>query len=106
MEPIIALINDTYDKFLTPKAASRNFCIAIGSSIKKPIKVLTKLNLKQQQEFIKQHHELKNKVSTSLQKEVILFLDGVHPDHQTQVSYGWMKKGSKLAIKTTAAPNN
>jgi len=26
----------------------------------------------------------------------------VHPDHQTQATYGWMKKGSKLAIKTTA----
>ena len=34
-DPIIAFINDTYDKFLIPKAASRNFCIAIGSSIKK-----------------------------------------------------------------------
>ena len=37
-----------------------------------------------------------------MQKEVILFLDGAHPDHQTQATYGWMKKGSKLAIKTTA----
>jgi len=40
---------------------------------KKPIKVPAKLDPKQQQEFIKQYHELKTKVSTSLQKEVILF---------------------------------
>lgn len=100
-EPIIAFINDTYGVSYT-KSGIKKFLHRHKFVYKKPIKVPAKLDPKQQQEFIKQYHELKTKVSTSLQKEVILFLDGVHPDHQTQATYGWMKKGSKLAIKTTA----
>ena len=36
------------------------------------------------------------------EQEEILFLDGVHPDHQTQATYGWIQTGVQIAIKTTA----
>ena len=34
--------------------------------------------------------------------EAVYFADAVHPEHQTKPAFGWVKKGSKPAIKTTA----
>ena len=34
--------------------------------------------------------------------EAVYFADAVHPEHQTKPAFGWVRKGSKPAIKTTA----
>jgi len=34
--------------------------------------------------------------------ETVYFADAVHPEHQTKPSFGWVRKGSNPAIKTTA----
>ena len=33
--------------------------------------------------------------------EPVLFIDGVHPTQATKISYGWIRKGQKKAVKTT-----
>jgi transposase len=66
---------------------------------KKPRKCPAKLDTGKQQEFIERYEKLKNALTSD---EVILFLDGVHPDHQTQAVHGWIFKGSDKAIATTA----
>ncbi len=35
--------------------------------------------------------------------EPILFIDGVHPTQATKISYGWIRKGQKKAVKTTGS---
>ena len=34
--------------------------------------------------------------------EAVYFADAVHPEHQTKPAFGWVRKGSNPAIKTTA----
>ena len=66
---------------------------------KKPIQYPAKLDTLKQKDFIKFYDDLKSNLPD---KEEILFLDSVHPQHQSQAVYGWIKKGHKLAIPTTA----
>jgi hypothetical protein len=35
--------------------------------------------------------------------EPVLFIDGVHPTQATKISYGWIRKGQKKAVKTTGS---
>ena len=34
--------------------------------------------------------------------EEILFVDAVHPEHNTMAAYGWIKKGQKRCLKTNS----
>ena len=36
-------------------------------------------------------------------EEPVLFIDGVHPTQATKISYGWIRKGQKKAVKTTGS---
>ncbi len=98
-DKIIAFIADTYGTSYT-RSGMKKWLHRHKFVYKKPIKVPAKLDPKQQAEFIEKYTALKAKLDPK--KETILFLDGVHPDHQTQAVHGWIRKGSKLAIKTTA----
>ena len=64
-------------------------------SYKKPSLVPGKANKEIQKEWIaayaKQKHELK-------EDETICFMDGVHPTHNTQLSYGWIRKGIRKEL--------
>jgi transposase len=66
---------------------------------KKPRRCPAKLDSQKQEEHIKRYQALKKNLKSD---EVILFLDGVHPDHQTQAVHGWIFKGSTKSIATTA----
>ena len=46
--------------------------------------------------FLKQYEALK---STLKPEDSILFMDGVHPQHNTMPAYGWVKKGKDKLIK-------
>lgn len=35
--------------------------------------------------------------------ESVLFIDAVHPTQATKISYGWIHKGQKKAVKTTGS---
>lgn len=72
---------------------ANNFCY------KKPHAVPAKANREQQQEFIKHYIKLKEK---SWKKEPIYFVDSVHPQYQTHLTYGWILKGEQKLIPTTA----
>ena len=50
--------------------------------------------------FISHYESLKASIASD---EVILFGDGVHPTQSTKVSYGWIKKGKRKAVSTTAS---
>ncbi len=66
-----------------------------GFSYKKPSLVPGKANKEVQEAWISAYFKLKQ----SLKKdEAICFMDGVHPTHNTQLSYGWIKKGFRKEI--------
>jgi transposase len=69
-----------------------------GFSYKKPHAVPAKADQEQQGKFIKYYQKLKAK---SGKKEPIYFVDSVHPQHQTQLAYGWILTGERKAIATT-----
>lgn len=70
-----------------------------GFTYKKPSGVPHKLSEEQQRQFIEYYKELK----TTVGDEPILFIDGVHPTQATKISYGWIRKGQKKAVKTTGS---
>ena len=64
---------------------------------KKPVLTPCKANLEKQEEFVVQYKELKENLT---QEDQIYFMDGVHPQHNTIASYGWIKRGQTKHLKT------
>ena len=69
-----------------------------GFSYKKPHAVPAKADKDQQRKFINYYNRLKAKAG---QKEPIYFVDSVHPQHQTHLTYGWILTGERKEIATT-----
>lgn len=65
---------------------------------KKAHGVPAKADRKKQEEFIEYYGDLKKKAG---KKEPIYFVDSVHPQHQAQLTYGWIRKGERKEIATT-----
>ncbi|EBF9496922.1 IS630 family transposase, partial [Salmonella enterica subsp. enterica] len=70
-----------------------------GFTYKKPSGVPHKFSEEKQRQFIEYYEELKETVGD----EPVLFIDGVHPTQATKISYGWICKGQKKAVKTTGS---
>lgn len=68
-----------------------------GFAYKKPAVVPGKANREAQEHWIKEYEELKKNLS---ENEVICFIDGVHPTHNTKPTYGWIRKGERKEIPT------
>ena len=66
---------------------------------KKPHGVPAKADSQKQEAFIVKYNELKDTIKPD---EIILFSDSTHPQHQTKLSYGWIKKGIRKSEKMTA----
>lgn len=67
-------------------------------SYKKPHAVPAKADQEQQKRFLRFYRRLKQKAEG---KEPIYFADSVHPQHQTQLAWGWILKGKRKEIPTT-----
>ena len=68
----------------------------LNFSYKKPKHTPSKADLKAQEEFIKQYEQLKQNKQAA---DTINFMDGVHPLHNSQPAYGWIKKGTEKELK-------
>jgi transposase len=68
-----------------------------GYVYKKPKLVPGKADAKAQEDFISSYRELKN---TKGAMDPIYFMDGTHPQHNSVVAYGWIKKGTTKEIKS------
>jgi len=64
-------------------------------SYKKPAIVPGKANKEQQQKWIAEYEKLRKLLP---EDETICFTDGVHPTHNVQSAYGWIKKGVRKEI--------
>ena len=70
-----------------------------GFSYHKPAPVPAKADKARQQAFIAVYENLKK---TLPDNEKIVFMDGVHPTHQTRMTYGWIRKGTRKELPTTS----
>lgn len=68
----------------------------LGFTYKKPKHIPGKADREAQQEFIEQYKELKKNKSA---EDKIYFMDGTHPLHNSQLGYGWIRKGKEKFIK-------
>ena len=66
---------------------------------KKPKHVPSKLDEQKQQNFIEYYNELKQ--NSDNVNSVIMFMDAVHPEYQSQAVYGWIPKGETKTLPTT-----
>lgn len=70
-----------------------------GFRYKKPHAVPAKLDEAKQQKFVRHYRRLKAKAAKK--GEPIFFADSVHPQHQTQLMYGWIRIGERKAVPMT-----
>jgi transposase len=67
---------------------------------KQTVVVPAKADRERQERFLTQYEELKTNLKET---EKILFMDGVHPTHNTRAVRCWVKRGENKQIKTNAA---
>tara|TARA_B100001964_G_C14127943_1_gene551454 strand:+ start:72 stop:1118 length:1047 start_codon:yes stop_codon:yes gene_type:complete len=70
-----------------------------GFSYKKPSLVPGKADIERQKRWITEYEALKQGLDAD---ESICFMDGVHPTHNTQLAYGWIKKGFRKEIQANS----
>jgi transposase len=95
--PIIAYVKDKYGVSYS-ESGMTNLLHELGFSYKKPKLVGAKANEAKQEAFIKEFDELMSKID--LTKEQVLFADAVHPQHNTEKDYGWIRTSEAKYIKS------
>lgn len=94
IKDIIIYVNSAYG--VSYKVAGmRHWLKRHAFSYKKPALVPGKANEEQQRLWITEYEKLKQSLSDD---ETICFMDGVHPTHNTQLAYGWIRKGFRKEI--------
>ena len=71
----------------------------LGFVYKQTVIIPAKVNPKQQEQFIRGYVGLRENLKAD---EKILFLDGVHPTHNTQKVKCWVKRGVNKQVKTNS----
>lgn len=97
VKDICAYVQSTFDKKYSVSGMTK-WLHAHEFSYKKPHAVPAKANKEQQSKFIQYYKRLKKSAGNT---EAIYFADSVHPQHQTQLVYGWIPKGISKEIATT-----
>lgn len=98
MKDICAYVKHTFNtrysiSGMTKWLHANDFCY------KKPHAMPAKADKEEQKKFIAFYKKLKAKAG---KEEPIYFADSVHPQHQTHLAYGWILKGTRKEMPTTA----
>jgi len=92
---ICAIVKKTFKVTYTPKGMT-SLLHQLGFTYKKPKHIPGKADIEEQKEFIKKFRRLQKKKSP---EDRIYFMDGVHPMHNSQPAYGWIRKGKDMVLK-------
>ena len=71
----------------------------LGFEYRKPKRLPNVGDERKQTEFISLYETLMNNLPAD---EIVYFADAVHPEYQTKPAFGWVRKGSNPAVKTTS----
>jgi transposase len=77
----------------------RDLLHRLGYEYKKPKLVPGDPDLEAQEIFAQQYEDFMLKKGASVE---VLFMDAVHPEHNTMAAYGWIKRGEKRCLKTNS----
>lgn len=80
-------------------AGMRNWLQRHDFSYKKPSIVPGKANEQAQKAWLAEYEKLKQNLP---EDETMCFMDGVHPTHNVQPAYGWIKKGERKEIRANS----
>lgn len=89
VKEIVAYVGATFKIFYTV-AGMRHWLRRHNFSYKKPAVIPGKANKEQQQQWLAAYERLRQGLPDD---ETICFTDGVHPTHNVQPAYGWIKVG-------------
>jgi transposase len=87
-------VKKKYDVQYTSKGMT-NLLHRLGFVYKKPKHLPSKADMEAQKKFVEQYQELKE---TKNAEDKIYFMDGCHPTHNSQLGYGWIKKGEEKFV--------
>jgi transposase len=93
---ISAFVKKTFRITYTPKGMT-SLLHQFGFTYKKPKHIPGKANSEAQKEFLKEYRNLQTEKSP---EDKIYFMDGVHPMHNSQPAYGWIRRGRNMVIKS------
>ena len=71
----------------------------IGFDWKKPESVPGKIDVETQQKFIDAHEDLRNSLGPD---EAVVYVDAVHPTHQSKPAGRWLPRGQRCALPTAS----
>ena len=94
VKDIIAYVISTFEIVYTVPGM-RNWLHRHGFSYKKPAIVPGKANKERQAQWIEEYRKLRQELPAD---ETICFTDGVHPTHNIQPAYGWIRKGVRKEL--------
>lgn len=94
VKDIVAYVEITFGVFYTVHGM-RSWLKRHSFSYKKPAIVPGKANKEAQKKWIAEYEALQKMLP---EDETICFMDGVHPTHNVQPAYGWIKKGVRKEI--------
>jgi len=95
---VIESIKNTFSQSYS-LSGMRGLLKRLGYSYKKPKRVPGNPDVEAQQEFSPYYENFMPKKSADIE---VLFIDAVHPEHNTMAAYGWIKKGQKRRLKTNS----
>ena len=96
VKDIVAYVEATF-KVLYSVAGMRHWLRRHKFSYKKPALVPGKADKKRQQQWLSEYEKLRQGLP---EDEAIGFIDGVHPTHNVQPAFGWIKTGVRKEIPT------
>lgn len=71
----------------------------LGFVYKKPKLIPGKANAEQQEKFIEELEQIKAELKPT---DEIIYMDGVHPQHNSKPSYGWFERGIEAPLKANS----
>ncbi|MBU0743744.1 IS630 family transposase [bacterium] len=95
---IVAYVENEFGIFYTINGMT-SFLHNLGYTYKKPKHIPGKADKEKQTIFIEEYEDLKATKST---EDKIYFMDGCHPQHNSQPAYGWIKKGVQKELKSNS----
>ena len=93
---VIAYVKESFDIEYS-QSGMTSLLHRLGFSYKKPNLVPGKANEEDQILFLEELERLK---SAKKPEDKILYVDGVHPQHNSVASYGWLPKGEETKLKS------
>ena len=95
---VIEFVKSAFDIEYTP-SGMRDLLHRLGYEFKKPKLVPGNPNREKQEDFAKYYEDFMDAKPADVE---VLFIDAVHPEHNTMAAYGWIKKGQKRHLPTNS----